>query len=134
MNQKTVSQMPMRVILLITLYVVLAIIALWRATAFQAFDLLTLGVIPVAIGLLKRATWTKVLLLSYVGLQSLGLAAVTTTAVIAYQITPEDVKLVFQGYNIPLLPLWLMSVSLVVFQWWVGLSNVTRNYLAKKQT
>jgi hypothetical protein len=54
------------------------------------------------------------------------------TAVIAYQITPEDVKLVFQGYDIPLIPLWLLLLSVVVFQWWVGLSNATSDYLTEK--
>jgi hypothetical protein len=132
MNPNTAPRMPIRVILLISLYVLLTIIALWRATTFEAYDLLTLGVIPVFIGLIKRAAWTRVLLLSYVGLQTLGLAAMTTTAVIAYQITPEDVKLVFQGYDIPLIPLWLLLLSVVVFQWWVGLSNATSDYLTEK--
>jgi len=134
MNQNAVPRMPIRVILLISLYVVVTIIAIWRAITFQTYDLLTLGVIPVLIGLVKRATWTKVLLLSYVGLQTLGLAAMTTTAVIAYKVTPDDVKLVFQGYQIPLLPLWLLLASVVTFQWWVGLSNTMRDYLAKKST
>jgi hypothetical protein len=132
MNQNTAPRMPIRVMLLISLYVVLTIIAIWRATTYQAYDLLTLGVIPVFIGLIRRASWTKVLLISYVGLQTLGLTAITTTAIIAYQITPDDVKLVFQGYDIPLIPLWLLLLSVVVFQWWVGLSNVTRDYLVKK--
>ncbi|MGK0408468.1 MAG: hypothetical protein ACJASB_000615 [Shewanella psychromarinicola] len=132
MNQNTAPRMPIRVMLLISLYVVLTLVAIWRAITFQAFDLLTLGVIPMLIGIVQRAAWTKILLLSYVSLQTLGLAAMTTTAVIAYQITPDDVKLVFQGYNIPLIPLWLLLLSLVVFQWWVGLSNVTRDYLIKK--
>jgi len=132
MNQNTAPRMPIRVMLLISLYVVLTIIAIWRATTYQAHDLLTLGVIPVFIGLIRRAAWTKVLLISYVGLQTLGLTAITTTAIIAYQITPDDVKLVFQGYDIPLIPLWLLLLSVVVFQWWVGLSNVTRDYLVKK--
>ncbi|MEH6465181.1 MAG: hypothetical protein V7771_14895 [Shewanella psychromarinicola] len=132
MNQNTAPRMPIRVMILISLYVVLTLIAIWRAITFQAFDLLTLGVIPMLIGIVQRAAWTKILLLSYVSLQTLGLAAMTTTAVIAYQITPDDVKLVFQGYNIPLIPLWLLLLSLVVFQWWVGLSNVTRDYLIKK--
>jgi hypothetical protein len=134
MNQNAAPRMPIRVILLISLYVVVTIIAIWRAITFQTYDLLTLGVIPVLIGLVKRATWTKVLLLSYVGLQTLGLAAMTTTAVIAYKVTPDDVNLVFQGYDIPLLPLWLLLVSVVTFQWWVGLSNTMRDYLAKKST
>jgi hypothetical protein len=132
MNQNTAPRMPIRVMLLISLYVVLTLVAIWRAITFQAFDLLTLGVIPMLIGIVQRAAWTKILLLSYVSLQTLGLAAMTTTAVIAYQITPDDVKLVFQGYNIPLIPLWLLLLSLVVFQWWVGLSNVTRDYFIKK--
>ncbi|MEO3682958.1 MULTISPECIES: hypothetical protein [Shewanella] len=132
MNQNSAQRMPVRVMILISLYVVLTLVAIWRAITFEAFDLLTLGVIPVFIGLLIRAPWTKVLLLSYVALQSLGLVAMTTTALIAYQITPEDVKLVFRGYNIPLIPLWLLLLSVVVFQWWVGLSNATRDYLAQK--
>ncbi|WP_240778387.1 MULTISPECIES: hypothetical protein [Shewanella] len=132
MNQNTDPNMPIRVMLLISLYVVVSVIAIWRASTFQAFDLITLGVIPALIGLVKRAPWTKVLLLSYAGLQTLGFAAITTTAMIAYQITPDDVKLVFQGYNIPLFPLWLLLLSLVVFQWWVGLSSATRDYLIEK--
>ncbi|MFT6132618.1 MAG: hypothetical protein ACJAW2_001341, partial [Shewanella sp.] len=55
MNQNTAPRMPIRVMLLISLYVVLTIIAIWRATTYQAYDLLTLGVIPVFIGLIKRA-------------------------------------------------------------------------------
>ncbi|WP_244212494.1 hypothetical protein [Shewanella livingstonensis] len=132
MNLNTAPRMPIRVVLLISLYVLLTIIALWRAVSFEAYDLLTLGGIPIFIGFIKRAAWAKVLLLSYVGLQTLGLAAITTTAVIAYQITPEDVKLVFQGYDIPLIPLWFFLLSVMVFQWWVGLSNATCNYLTEK--
>ena len=132
MNQNTAPRMPIRVMLLISLYVVLTIVAAWRATTYQAYDLLTLGVVPVFIGLIQRAAWTKVLLISYVGLQTLGLTAMTTTAIIAYQITPDDVKIVFQGYNVPLIPLWLLLLGVVVFQWWVGLSNVTRDYLIQK--
>lgn len=132
MTPNTAAHMPIRIRLLISLYAVVCVIAIWRTTTFQSFDLLTLGLIPALIGLVKRAAWTKVLLLSYASLQTIGLAAITTTAIIAYKITPDDVKLVFLGYNIPLIPLWILLLSIVVFQWWVGLSNTTRDYLAKK--
>ncbi|MCT8987808.1 hypothetical protein [Shewanella phaeophyticola] len=56
----------------------------------------------------------------------------STTAIIAYKITPDDVNLMFQGYNIPLIPLWLVLVSLIGFQWWVGLSKVMTQYLSSK--
>ena len=132
MNQMTSQQMPIRVTLLIVLYAFFTLIAIWRATTFYTFDILTLGVIPVLIGLILRASWAKVLLLSYISLQTLEFLAMSTTALIAYQITPEDVKLVFQGYNIPLIPLTILLCSLIAFQWWVGLSKITGHYLAKK--
>ncbi|MCL1114896.1 MULTISPECIES: hypothetical protein [Shewanella] len=132
MNQRVQSTMPVRVKILVALYALLALFALWRMTTFYAFDLLTLGVLPLLLGILTQAQWTKVVLLCYVALQTLGLTAMTTTAIIAYQITPNDVKLAFQGYDIPLIPLWLLLVSLVGFQWWVGLSKVTTTYLGSK--
>ena len=129
MNQIAQSAMPLRVKMLVALYALLTLIALWRMTTFYAFDLLTLGVLPLLFGILTRAQWTRVVLFFYVGLQTLGLAAMSTTAIIAYQITPNDVNLTFQGYNIPLFPLWLLLTTLIGFQWWVGLSTVTRTYL-----
>lgn len=132
MNQIAQSTMPLRVKALVCLYMLLTLIALWRMTTFYAFDLLTLGVLPLLFGILTRAAWTKVVLFVYLGLQTIGLAAMSTTAIIAYQITPDDVNLVFQGYNIPLIPLWLVLVSLIGFQWWVGLSKVMTQYLSSK--
>ncbi|MCL1156539.1 hypothetical protein [Shewanella inventionis] len=132
MNQIVQSNMPLRVKILVGLYAILTLVAFWRMTTFYAFDLLTLGVLPLLFGILTRAKWTKVVLFCYAAIQTLGLAAMTTTAIIAYQITPNDVNLAFQGYNVPLIPLWVLLASLIGFQWWVGLSKTTHVYLASK--
>ena len=124
---------PLRFSLLVSLYAIFCGIALWRAVTFQAFDLLTIGVFPVLAGLLLKTPWAKVVLITYVALQTLGFLAMSSTAVIAYLITPEDVKIEFMGYNIPIVPLAFSVLGLIVFQWWVALSQPTAHHLNLKK-
>lgn len=124
--------MPKRLILLIALYCLISIVALWRAIATQSFDLFTLGVLPVLVGILVRAPWSSLVLKIYLGMQTLGFSALGITAIIAYRITPQDVKVVFAGHNIPIQPLVICIISLLLVQYWVGLSKVTHHYLSRK--
>ncbi|MDH1625004.1 hypothetical protein FJD32_020285 [Shewanella sp. LC6] len=124
--------MPKRLILLITLYTLFAIVALLRAVATTSFDLFTLGVLPVLFGILTQAPWSSLVLKIYIGLQTLGLSALGVTAIIAYQITPQDVKVVVEGHNIPMLPLVLSIIALLLVQYWIAFSRVTRDYLTAK--
>ncbi|NKF49392.1 hypothetical protein G3R49_02195 [Shewanella sp. WXL01] len=126
--------MPFRLRVLFIIYVLVAIGCLWRAVTFNAFDLLTIGVFPVLVGLWYQSKWAHVVLYVYISLQSLGVIAMSVVALIALQITPEDVKLEFQGSNIPLIPLAIGLYSLVIFQWWVALSKVSKQYLANDKS
>lgn len=124
--------MPKRLILLIALYTLFAIIALLRAVATGSFDLFSLGVLPVLFGILTQAPWSSLVLKIYIGLQTLGLSALGVTAIIAYQITPQDVKVVIEGHNIPMLPLVISIISLLMIQYWIAFSRITRDYLTAK--
>ena len=124
--------MPKRLILLITLYTLFAIVALLRAVATGSFDLFSLGVLPVLFGILTQAPWSSLVLKIYIGLQTLGLSALGVTAIIAYQITPQDVKVVIEGHNIPMLPLVISIISLLMIQYWIAFSQITRDYLTAK--
>lgn len=124
--------MPKRLILLIALYTLFAIVALLRAVATASFDLFTLGVFPVLFGILTQAPWSSLVLKIYLGLQTLGLSALGVTAIIAYRITPQDVKVVIEGHNIPMLPLVLSIIALLLVQYWIAFSRVTRDYLTAK--
>lgn len=119
---------PLGIILLIALYSLFTLIALWRATQYAAFDILTLGVLPVLVGLLIRAKWAKIVLFFHLGLQILVLIAMGTTALIAYQITPEDVKIEFNGQIIPIWIVTCTAISLVTLQWWAALNHKSRQY------
>lgn len=124
--------MPKRLILLVALYCLISIAALWRAIATQSFDLFTLGVLPVLAGIIMRAPWSSLVLKIYLGMQTLGFSALGITAIIAYRITPEDVKVVFAGQNIPIQPLVISVISLLLVQYWVAFSKVTYHYLSGK--
>ncbi|GIU38743.1 hypothetical protein [Shewanella colwelliana] len=117
--------------LLIALYLVIAVIALWRTIDTQAMDLFSLGVLPVLIGLYLRASWAGVVLKVYIAIQTLGFTALATTGIIAYQITPEDVKVVFNGQELPLPLIAILVVSLLAFQWWVAFTASTKRYLSE---
>ncbi len=125
------SKPSLSLVLLIALYCVLSIAAIWRAIDIASLDLFSLGVVPVLIGILIRAPWSAIVLKIYVILQTLGLSALGVTAILAYQITPEDVKVVVSGNDIPMLPLILVIIALVIFQFSVAFSAKTKAYLTK---
>ncbi|WP_037410454.1 hypothetical protein [Shewanella fidelis] len=119
---------------LMFIYALLAVAALWRTFTTQAFDLLTLGVLPVLYGLYTRQFWAGVVFKIYLAIQTVALLALATAAVIAYQITPEDVKVVYQGQNIPISALVALTILVMGFQYWVAFSQKTRLYLASNNT
>ncbi|QYJ79255.1 hypothetical protein [Shewanella acanthi] len=121
--------MPKRLLLLILLYTLFAIVALWRAVATASFDLFTLGVLPVLAGIMMRAPWASVVLKVYLALQTLGFTALGITAIIAYRVTPEDVKVILAGHNIPMLPLVASIILLLLIQYWIAFSKVSHRYL-----
>ncbi|QYJ90445.1 hypothetical protein [Shewanella halotolerans] len=117
------------ILLLIALYIVIAILAGWRALDSQTLDLFTLGVIPVIIGLIARTSWASLVLKIYIGIQTLGFTALGATAVIAYQITPEDVKVVVRGQELPIWAIALVVTALLSFQWYMAFSKGMKKYL-----
>ncbi|WP_153914132.1 hypothetical protein [Shewanella sp. TC10] len=120
---------PRRLIILMTFYVFLSILALLRSYSIQGIDLFTIGVIPVLFGLVKRTQWAGMVFKIYLGIQTLAALALTTTAVIAYQITPEDVKVEFNGINLPIPAIALTITMVLGFQYWVAFSQKTKAYL-----
>ncbi|WP_110455734.1 hypothetical protein [Shewanella algidipiscicola] len=120
-------------LLLICLYLVTSVIAVWRTLATQSLDLFTIGVIPVVIGLLLRAEWAGLLLKIYIAIQTIAFSALGMTAVIAYQITPEEVKVVFKGQQISISLIVVVVSLLLLFQWWVALSKSTKAYLSRAE-
>lgn len=120
-------------LLLICLYLVISVIAVWRTLATQSLDLFTIGVIPVVIGLLLRAEWAGLLLKIYVAIQTLAFSALGMTAIIAYQITPEEVKVVFKGQQISIPLIAIVVTLLLLFQWWVAMSKSTKAYLSRPE-
>lgn len=115
--------------ILMFLYALLAIAALWRTLSTQAFDLLTLGVFPVLYGLIMRRFWAGVVLKIYLAIQTVALLALATAAIIAYQITPEDVVVIVKGQNIPISAIVVAALTAMTFQFWVAFSPKTRLYL-----
>ncbi|MCG9730262.1 hypothetical protein L1D44_10410 [Shewanella sp. Isolate13] len=115
--------------ILMFLYALLAIAALWRTLSTQAFDLLTLGVFPVLYGLIMRRFWAGVVLKIYLAIQTVALLALATAAIIAYQITPEDVVVIVKGQNIPIVAIVVAALIAMTFQFWVAFSPKTRLYL-----
>ncbi|MGS0682556.1 hypothetical protein ACVBIL_15510 [Shewanella sp. 125m-7] len=118
--------------ILMFLYALLAVAAIWRTFTTQSFDLLTLGVFPVLYGLIMRQFWAAVVLKIYLAIQTVALLALATAAVIAYQITPEDVKVVYEGQNIPIGGIVIAAIIAMTFQYWVAFSAKTRQYLKPK--
>ncbi len=122
---------PRRLIILMTFYVLLSILALLRSYSIQGIDLFTIGVIPVLFGLIKRTQWASMIFKIYLGIQKLAALALTTTAIIAYQITPEDVKVEFQGTELPIPAIALTVLLILSFQYWVAFSQKTKEYLQR---
>lgn len=115
--------------LIMILYAVLAVVATWRAINIQVIDLFSFGVVPVLFGLLLRTSWAGIAFKVYLAIQTLGLTAFAGTTIIAYQISPEDVKVVFSNVEIPV-PLIAAIASLTLaFQFWVAFSQSTKRYL-----
>ncbi|WP_394203743.1 hypothetical protein [Shewanella waksmanii] len=125
---------PLPLLVLILLYSLLAIVAIWRAVDTLSMDLFSLGVIPVLIGIFLKAKWTTVVLKVYIAIQTLGLAALATTAIIAYQITPEDVKVVVNGELIPIPLIAITAILLLGFQLFTAFSKSTKSYLNSEQS
>ncbi|AXQ14602.1 hypothetical protein AYI72_03910 [Shewanella algae] len=125
---------PIPLVLLCILYLVLAVVALWRTISTGAVDLFTLGVIPVLVGIVMRTSWSLWALRIYLFIQTLGLMAFATTALVALQITPQDVKLELAGRNIPLLPLATVLLALLLFQYWVAFSGRTKRFLQQEKS
>ncbi|MBO6227103.1 MAG: hypothetical protein J6N68_05490 [Shewanella sp.] len=124
--------MPKRLMLLISLYCLFSIAALLRAVTTQSFDVFTLGVIPVLVGIMMRTPWSSLVLKIYIGMQTLGFSALGITAIIAYRITPEDVKVIVSGHNIPMLPLTISIIVILLLQYWIAFSKVTSHYLTRQ--
>ncbi|ACA88604.1 hypothetical protein [Shewanella woodyi] len=111
------------------LYAVLAAVATWRAINIQVIDLFSFGVIPVLIGLALRTSWAGIAFKVYLAIQTLGLTALAGTAIIAYQVSPEDVKVVFNNHEIPVPLIAITAGLLLAFQFWVAFSTSTKGYL-----
>ncbi len=111
------------------LYAVLAAVATWRAINIQVIDLFSFGVVPVLIGLALRTSWAGIAFKVYLAIQTLGLTALAGTAIIAYQVSPEDVKVVFNNYQIPVPLIAITAGLLLSFQFWVAFSASTKRYL-----
>ncbi|WP_220732144.1 hypothetical protein [Shewanella morhuae] len=124
--------MPKRLMLLIALYCCCCIAALLRAVMAQSFDIFTLSVFPVLIVMLMRTPWSSLMLKIFIGMQTLGFSALAITAIIAYRITPEDVKVVISGHNIPILPLTASMIFILLIQYWAAFSKVTSQYLTRQ--
>ncbi|MEZ9197403.1 MULTISPECIES: hypothetical protein [unclassified Shewanella] len=123
---------PMLAVLMF-IYVLLAFAALWRTATTQSYDLFTLGVFPVLYGLIMRRYWAAVVLKIYLVIQTVALLALATAAVIAYQITPEDVKVIFQGRDIPISAIVISALVAMSFQYWIAFSQKTKDYLKQEE-
>ncbi len=115
--------MPTSLRLLSCFYILLLIIAVWRFVDTNSLEVFTLGVLPVLYGIWKVKPWTLIALRAYLVCQTLAFSALAVTAIIAYVLTPQDVKVVFKGQNIPMFPLILGICGLLAFQWWAAFNN-----------
>ncbi|MCG9695518.1 hypothetical protein [Shewanella sp. Isolate11] len=120
-------------LLLICLYFIIAILAVLRTLETHNLDLFTAGVIPVLIGILWRTPWANLVLKIYIAIQTLGFVALGATGIIAYQITPEDVKVVLFGRNIPMSVISIVVIVFMLFQWWVAFRPSTKHYLSSSE-
>ena len=124
--------MPFSLRLLSFFYVLVVIIAAWRFVDTHSLEVFTLGVLPVLYGIWKVKSWTLIVLRIYLACQTLGLAALGMTAIIAYQLTPQDVVVMFKGHQIPMLPLVVTTLGLLVFQWWVAFNPNCNSFFENK--
>lgn len=125
---------PLALSILMGLYTLLAAIALYRAISIQAIDLFSLGVLPVLVGFALRAQWAGIIFKIYLAIQTLGLSALAGTAIIAYQISPEDVKVVIDGRDISIPLIAVTGVLLLSFQIYVAFAKSTKLYLQEKES
>ena len=124
--------MPFSLRLLSFFYVLVIVAAVWRFIDTNSLEVFTLGVLPVLYGIWKVQPWTLIVLRIYLACQTLGLAALGMTAIIAYQLTPQDVTVIFKGHQIPMLPLVATTIGLLAFQWWVAFNHSSKNYFKNK--
>ena len=125
---------PLGLSILMFLYFALALVALFRAVNTQAVDLFSLGVIPVLIGLVLRTNWASIVFKVYLGIQTLGLSALGGTAIIAYQISPQDVKVILDGHDIPVPLIVIIAGLLLSFQIYLALAKSTKAYLQTEES
>ncbi|MBE7214488.1 hypothetical protein MK852_05315 [Shewanella benthica] len=125
---------PLGLSILMFLYFALALVALFRAVNTQAVDLFSLGVIPVLIGLVLRTNWASIVFKVYLGIQTLGLSALGGTAIIAYQISPQDVKVILDGHDIPVPLIAIIAGLLLSFQIYLALAKSTQAYLQTEES
>ena len=125
---------PLGLSILMFLYFALALVALFRAVNTQAVDLFSLGVIPVLIGLVLRTNWASIVFKVYLGIQTLGLSALGGTAIIAYQISPQDVKVILDGHDIPVPLIAIIASLLLSFQIYIALAKSTKTYLQTEES
>lgn len=125
---------PLGLSILMLLYFALAVVALFRAVNTQAVDLFSLGVIPVLIGLILRTNWASIVFNVYLAVQTLGLSALAGTAIIAYQISPQDVKVILDGHDIPVPLIAIIATLLLSFQIYLALAKSTKAYLQVEES
>ncbi|MFT5234968.1 MAG: hypothetical protein ACI8SK_001002 [Shewanella sp.] len=118
--------------LIMIMYAALAAVATWRAINIQVFDLFSFGVVPVLFGLLLRTRWAGIAFKVYLAIQTLGLTALAGTAIIAYQISPQDVKVVFNNHEISVPLIAIIASLALAFQFWVAFSQSTKRYLSAR--
>ncbi|MBV7317540.1 hypothetical protein [Shewanella sp. NIFS-20-20] len=109
-------------------YFIAAILGISYAIISGNINLFSLGMIPVLAGIYLRADWGLLVLRVYIAIQGLAIIAFATTAVIAWQITPEDVIVQWHG---TIIPLWLVaSVAILtqILQWFVAFNSSTKVY------
>lgn len=121
---------PLLLGLLMCLYGVLASLAIWRTFATSSMDIFSLGVIPVLLGLIYRASWASLVLKIYIGLETLGLSALGIVALVIYKVTPKEIEnLSFMGHKLSISYIAIVSVSLIALQVWIALHPSTKAYL-----
>lgn len=124
---------PLLLSILICLYTLLAGAAIWRALATLSIDVFSLGVVPVLLGLIFRASWASLVLKIYIGLETLGLSALGIVAIIAYKVTPQDIEnLSFMGHSLSIPLLAVVGIGLIALQIWIALHPSTCAYLHAK--
>ncbi|WP_259394795.1 hypothetical protein [Shewanella sp. SR44-3] len=125
---------PAPLTLLMALYALLGIAAIARAVTTQTVDMFSLGVIPVLIGLLWRASWASLVLKIYIGLETLGLSALGIVAIVAHYVSPKTIENV-RFMDLPISIPWvaLLCVGLITAQVWVAFHSSTKAYLSPSE-